>query len=222
MKIRYKLKRLGDIYLASFSNPYDLAMMFVRFQEYYECASSKFRGKSFKLIDFMEYYAKAYGNGVFSYPMDWQGFNIPGSIIKEVFAKGISDPNKYDATMWDLFQDISRLSPEFYLIGALDGDEETLYHEISHGLYALNSNYKAEMNNAISGMKKSDQDHMYSHLKLMGYARRVLDDELQAYMATGLVDDMKKRRNSLEKATAPFQEIFSHYLGELLSNSNNY
>jgi hypothetical protein len=55
-------------------------MTFLRYQEFYESPSKKFRGKSYKLLDFMKWYASE-NDGIFTYPRDWAGFNFPGSII---------------------------------------------------------------------------------------------------------------------------------------------
>src|SRR5260221_11581605 len=87
------------IFLFEFSNHYDMCMHFLRYQEFYESSSPRFRGKSFELLDFMKWYTYKYGGGSFSYPNDWNGFNIPGDIIQKVNSLGINDRNIYDYEM---------------------------------------------------------------------------------------------------------------------------
>ena len=66
--MKYTLKEIkGGIFLVEFDNQYDLAMTFLRYQEFYE--SPKFKGKRFTIIDFMEWYSKEY-DGAFTYTKD--------------------------------------------------------------------------------------------------------------------------------------------------------
>ena len=76
----YKIS--GNIFCLKFDNNYDLCMHFLRAQEFYESPFPEFKGKNFNLIDYMEKYAKAYGDNVFTYPGDWCGFNIPSNVLK--------------------------------------------------------------------------------------------------------------------------------------------
>lgn len=70
-----KLQKITDkIYHLHFDKQYDLAMHFLRYQEYYECPNDRFYKNSFTLAEFMHWYAKEYGS--FSYPEDWGGFNL--------------------------------------------------------------------------------------------------------------------------------------------------
>ena len=55
----YKLtKHLDSVYLVQFEESYDLAMTFLRYQEFYECANEDIRGKQFTLLQFMDWYVK--------------------------------------------------------------------------------------------------------------------------------------------------------------------
>jgi hypothetical protein len=47
----------------------------------------------------MEWYSKKQGDGAFTYPTDWAGFNIPSAVVTGVHALGISDYNRYDERM---------------------------------------------------------------------------------------------------------------------------
>jgi len=128
---------LPHIYHLQFEDAYDTAMHFLRFQEYYE--SLKYRGQVFTLIDYMEWYSKNYGEGIFSYPDDWTGFNVPGNVLIEVTESEIPDFNKYDIQMRALVETVreEEKGHPFYFIGTTVGDDPgTLDHEISHALYS--------------------------------------------------------------------------------------
>ena len=105
--MEYTLKEIKPrIYLLTFDNAYDLALHFLRFQEYYE--NPVWRDKTFTILEFMEWYSKEYSKTkTFSYMEDWCGFNIPGYVIANVL-KDIPDYNKYDRTIHDIFLKIQQ------------------------------------------------------------------------------------------------------------------
>src|SRR3989344_5759404 len=101
--MKYSLKNIAQgIYLLNFQSPYDLAMSFCRYQEFYESTNPVFKGKSFSLIDFMEWYSNKNNNRkrsdlkCFTYPDDWAGFNLPSYVFDNIIELGIPDMNKYD------------------------------------------------------------------------------------------------------------------------------
>ena len=97
-KLGYWLKRiLPHVYHLHFEDPYQLAMHFLRAQEFYE--SPKFADKIFTLVEYMEWYAKEHGNGVFDYMKTWSGFNVPSWALLGVFCSELPDKNKYDILM---------------------------------------------------------------------------------------------------------------------------
>src|SRR5690606_21012077 len=123
---------------------------FMRFQEMYESNSPRFRGKSFELIDYITWYtSKNDEDEKFTYFNDWGGFNLPLYIITEWNSKA-KDVNNYDRFMMSIAEKILKDSGENerapYLIGCKTGCEATMSHEIAHGLYYTDHNYKNEMN----------------------------------------------------------------------------
>ena len=51
-KPEYKLYKIAPkLFCVEMPNTYDLSMLFVRYQEYYESPNPKFRNKAFKLLD---------------------------------------------------------------------------------------------------------------------------------------------------------------------------
>ena len=200
---------MDRLFLVNSLPKYDLAMHFLRYQEFYE--SSHFAGKSFTLVDYMEWYANTHGNGVFTYPKDCLGYNIPGEIISKVAALGIPDPNKYDAAMWEL-HDLASGKP-FYLIGVVDGDSATCAHEIAHGLYYLNDSYREQAKQLVTQLDAGVRGTMEEYLAYRGYARDVFTDETHAFLATGLPEKLSGVDWSGHRA--PFIDLYTCYAGAL-------
>jgi len=185
-------------------------MYFLRYQEYYESPSSKFRGKAFEIIDFMRWYATKFGGGLFTYPDDWNGFNLPDNIIKDVWDKHISDKNLYDYEMFQAWHECNRRAEgeKFYIIGT--AGTEALDHEIAHGLFYLNSEYQKKMKALVKALAPEIRKEMNIELKRLGYTPKVYVDEAQAYMATGLTDSFEESDKWIEERKL-FQATFALY-----------
>lgn len=202
----------NQIFLLTFDNKYDLTMTFLRYQEFYEF-------DNFNIIDFMEHYSKTKGNGVFSYPNDWSGFYLPSESIREVWKTGIPDPNKYDTLMKTVYKDCEKASNSdcFCIIGIVDGDLKTLQHEMAHALYHINKSYRSKMNKAIKSLKSNHYKILHDTLLKMHYTKEAIDDEIQAYCATGLPREMatalRCKKAPYTKICKPFIEIFGEYHG---------
>lgn len=221
-KPAFDIYRMANrIYLFLFENSYDMCMHFLRYQETYE--SPKFRNKKFTIIEFMDWYAKNFGNGVFTYTGDWGGFNIPSRVIWNVHSAQIQDYNVYDAAMitaYNKISSITHLDPgstaydDFYIIAVTRKEIDLLSHELAHGLYSTNANYREDMSKCQQQLSKSVQSGVFDYLKSVGYCDEVLDDELQAYFSTGLTEPIKQ----FEKFTAPFQKTFNKYAKKIKFN----
>lgn len=211
MKIKsgITLKKIHpQIYVLKFKTRYDLCMHFLRYQEIYESPSSKFRGKQFTIIDFMEWYSKKFGKYAFTYPIDWTGFNIPGKVISNTYNNGIKDYNKYDKLMIHVYNTCAKESSDFYLIGVY-GKSSALKHEIAHGLFYTDNIYKSIMEKLIKELPTNVRNKMSKELIKMGYSKNVHIDEIQAYMATGLDGYFKKAKGYRK----PFIKVFKQYYG---------
>jgi hypothetical protein len=213
---------LPHVYHLHFESSYDLAMHFLRFQEYYE--SAKFHRQIFSLVDYMEWYSRDSGEGSFTYAGDWSGFNVPSWVLLQVRQAEIPDPNKYDRFMFNLVDWINQkeFPNSFYFIGTSSagyrGDESesnVLAHEVAHALYTVKPEYKQEVERILHewqhspGRSGEQLDSAVDVLTGMGYHQSVIMDEIHAYCATGLCDELESVIS--DKEQKPFRKLFQEY-----------
>jgi hypothetical protein len=172
---------LPGIFCLSFSTRAEMCSAFLRFQEHYE--SPEYAGKIFTLGEFKEWYRG--DKKVFTYYEDWSGFNIPSWVFqpfKEGKFKNLTSREKW---LLDLFVD--KKEP-FYVI-AIHGDddlkEDTLKHEIAHGMFYTNSEYRQTALKALKGLKKKTKKKLKKFLR-KEYAETSIVDEMHAYTLEGL------------------------------------
>lgn len=200
----------NNIYWAEFEDDYTLCMSFLRFQEYYESPDSTVRGQVVPYLDLIEKYSKGTSNWAFSYVADWGGFNLPSRVIEEVLARGIPDHNIYDYRILAIHSFIrSRTDKPYYLIGTGRRQESYLKHEIAHGLFYTLPEYEEEMLRLIEDLSPDVLDGLYQILLGDGYTSEVLDDEVQAYISTGMDDSFSFYIE--DKVKARFEEVFNRY-----------
>lgn len=208
----FNLKKVyNGIYLLEFNSHIDLVSHFMRFQEIYESQNPNFNHKPFELIDFIKWYTETNSDSYnFSYYSDWAGFNIPLNIITDFYDK-ISDKNSHDHFMKSIAEYIEKdCNIPAYLIGAQSGNNTTMRHEVAHGLFYTDHEYKDAMLKIISTINKDKINDMYEILTGLGYSESVLDDEVQAFAATGLYGTMK--RSFKKKETDLFKNYFQSYI----------
>lgn len=207
---------LTDVYHLHFPTQRKLASTFLRFQEHYE--SPQFKGKIFSLDEFKRWYIANSENGRktgrFTYHQDWTGFNVP-SYVLEPFYQGLFDPlSKQEESFLDNFENKRRT--KFYLIGTF-GDHEALEHEIAHGLFYTDGEYKKKVLGILASMKPEDRSKIRNLLMNNGgYHKDVLDDEMHACLAT---DPEYFTRRSLKSRNIPkvhrqLRKVFDKHLGK--------
>jgi hypothetical protein len=183
------------IYAVVVKDNYDRSMLFCRYQEFYESPFPEIRRQFFTLEYYMKLYRERNKKFVFTYPVDWSGYNIPSNIIheaKKTFRKTETD---YDRVMNEIITYCDRESEikndgiphPWYLIGADKIKSSTMNHEIAHGLYYTNLNYKVEMDYLVSHIKPAHYNQLKTQLIKTGYVddKKIIDDEIQAFMSTG-------------------------------------
>jgi hypothetical protein len=71
-----------------------------------------------------------------------------------------------------------------YIIGADSIESDTFDHEICHGLYATNKEYKQLVDEITLTISTKDYLKFKTNLLDMGYTDSVIEDEIQAYLST--------------------------------------
>lgn len=185
MNVKYQIKQIKpNIYAVIIKDKYDRAMTFCRAQEYYESPSPKFRKKNFSIWDYMKWYSNQYEKG-FSYGRDWSGFNIPLKVIHECYNKLGKHETPYDMTMDRILLKLKFADPNSYVIGCGIAKGDTFNHEICHAMYHTDKNYKKQMDTLTKGLPKKYYDKFKENILEMGYATKVVNDEIQAYLQYG-------------------------------------
>ena len=223
MKINHPLVKgnvrevFPKIFCVTIDDNYDRAMLFCRYQEFYESPTKKFRGKYFSWAQYMRHYKDFWKKDTFTYPIDWSGYNIPSHIVEG----GIDTFNKeteYDVIMNDIYYfcenyplRYNKPRTDWYLIGASSKDLRTMDHEIAHGLYFTNKNYRLQMLVLLTSIPKKTMDKIDKKLIKMGYVndRKILDDEAQAFLSTGLYNGLEIKE--IKKYEKEFIKIFNQF-----------
>ena len=161
-----------------FPNQKELTMTMCRTQEYYECNSTKLKGKVFTIEKFIDHYVK--DDGSFDYFNFWTGFNIPGYILEEFFEKfELTEREEKLRNVTKKFK-----NKMYYLIATKVADKSTIKHELVHACYYLDPVYKQNVDVLIRHMNKNLKKDLVNELKSWGYAKHVINDEINAYIST--------------------------------------
>jgi len=213
----YTLNLLFDhVYHINFKRHKDLWTTFYRSQEFYE--SPVFMNRAFYLCEHQNWYSSKHGQ--FSYSNDYHAFNVDGNHIAQALTCA-PDWCKYDEQMLDVMSQIPEFFDplkNFYLIGTSDENNENnsfLLHELAHGLYFSNEDYRNEINCLImSEIPKDVRYNIWNYLKESGYNEERIWDEFQAYITTGFENDEK------EKLIKPYEialiKTFKKYVKDII------
>ena len=234
----YEIKEVRDrVFAVIMEDDYARPMTFLRVQEYYESPNPEFRGKHFNIWDYIEWYSRT-KKDVFTYAFDWGGFNIPLPIAWECYEGKDKEPkkgyngvrslpdswkSKWDETMKDIvwnvqsqmFNKKNRRDMNAYIIGAKDTENSTFQHEVAHGLYYTNKEYRELMDEITQTIPLNHYLKFRSNLLKMGYTESVVDDEIQAYLSWGW--DYAKFSKGVPKTICKqlnkeYRKVFDTYL----------
>jgi hypothetical protein len=204
-----RTSKLG-LWLVTCDSLFEMGMLFLRVQEFYESCNDDFRGKPFTILDYMRWYSETQSEEKsFTYFSDYEGFNLNSDTL-ELALQTVLDPNKYDLMMTQIATEIkARQGGKFYLIGAQATATSVLAHETAHGMFYLLPDYRAKMTALVE--KLPEREEMFDYFLKDGYADHVMVDETQAYLATGLFQDLLH----LEHIRHPFMQVFAAYKSKL-------
>lgn len=223
MKIDYKIEEVRPgVFAVIVKDHYHRAMLFCRVQEFYESPNPQFRGKNFSIWDYIEWYSREH-NDVFTYTFDWGGFNIPLKTAYDCYEKLREFETPYDEVMnkiigtieLRMFHKKSTRNWNAYIIGADSTESDTFDHEICHGLYATNKEYKELVDEITLSIPLEAYTKFKNNLLAMGYTDSVIDDEIQAYLSTNY--EYTKFSKGINKKVCKafhkeYQKVFNKYL----------
>jgi hypothetical protein len=223
MKIEYSIEEVRpNVFAVIVPDHYHRAMLFCRVQEYYESPNPQFRGKNFSIWDYIEWYSREHRD-VFTYTYDWGGFNIPLKTAWDCYEKLREHESPYDEVMESIIRTIelkmfykkNTRNWNAYIIGADSTESDTFEHEICHGLYATNKEYKQLVDEITETISTKDYLTFKNNLIKMGYTDGVINDEIQAYLSTNY--EYTKFSKGVSKKVCKvlhkeYQKVFNKYL----------
>lgn len=199
------------IFLVEFDTSAEAAKTFLRFQEYYE--SPEFKGRVFALKEYIKWYKNKTKSKIFTYYTDWSGFNIPSWVLSPFVNDGqtkhhFENLSKREKAFLKMFEeDVG----DFYIIGVKKGKSRTLDHEIMHGLYYTDPDYRYDVDKILESSNTS-LGPLGSALLKWGYHESVIQDEIHAHLADGdAVESFGEEKIDVE----PYQKI-------IIALKNNY
>lgn len=207
-----------NIILIKCEKTQELAETVMRFQEYYESGFPEIRGKIFTLGYLKKLYSEKNGASTYAgnslVDADYGGFNFPGHVLNP-FIKGLFDPlTEGERAVVDLFR---YREDDFYIIAVADDNASSMQHEINHGLFYTNKEFRDETTALIRGWDQFE--NFKNMMRDWGYCDEVMVDEAQAYICCDydwlLIDcaeDVKKFNLTIdEKLSKSLQDIKKKY-----------
>lgn len=194
------------LFWLKFGTPRAAAKTFLRVQEHFE--SPAFRGKIFTVKQYQKWFRQQFNA---EYYDSYEGFNVPSYVLKP-FIQGKFDPlNQAEKKLVALFQ---TRKGKYYIVASARGDNLTLKHELAHGLYYLNDEYRKAVKKMLS---KINIKNVIKFLEKDGYHPAVCNDEANAY----LMCDQDYMKNGGVKLRIPadtgykLQLLFDKYFNPL-------
>lgn len=191
MHINYTIKEIvPNVFVVIVPNNKHRAMLFLRVQEFYESPNPRFKGKTFDVVEFLNWYAKskyASTRSTESYIKDWSGFNVPYDIAKKCYdklKKRIDLQTTYDFHFYKILEYISRnKSPgKAYIIGTDRLKSKNTMHELHHALYYMDDTYRDNIKKLLNKIPRKLLKDLKNTLEDVGYGKHVLYDELITYL----------------------------------------
>jgi len=203
---------LPNVFHIHIASPETLSYTFLRPQEYYE--SPEFKGKIFTIDEFKKWYTNTVGNGNFTYVQDWMGFNIPGEVLEPFFNGDFGQLDGLEQNLLQMFSD--KRGQKYYVIGTCDweGSNETLLHELAHGLFYTNEAYRKAVTDAVIGLDDGERKIMEEFLKKEGgYHPDVWVDEINSYLID--LKFMKDKGIDVNKLTKAQEKMFNLFVNSV-------
>jgi len=186
----------SQIFLVECNTAKELGGTFVRMQEFYESPNTRFRGKYFSFNEFRGWYCQTQSQtGKWTYGKDFGGYNVPGESLVKFYKRFFGRPGAPNAKESQVLNWVipTALKKKCYLIGIIQGDEETLFHELHHAFYYLYPEYKKQVLKVL-GLQRIKDNNLEKYVTYSGiidclkknmYCSEVFKDEIAAYLMFG-------------------------------------
>lgn len=198
--LKCKKQPYNSIWISADSQD-ELAITFMRFQEFYESPNPEFKNKIFTVGQLKSWYSTHYGAD--TYHKDWIGFNFPSKVLIP-FKQGLFDPlTELESELLNLLR---YRHDNFYIIGAQD--QAVLRHELSHALYGYSIKYRTAINSYITRHKNKFKA-ITKYILDKGYSKEVINDEIQAYVTDS--DDIFIKSNLDISLINGIHQIYNKY-----------
>ena len=197
----------------------ELTLSFFRVQEFYEAQHDQLRGKKFDTFKFLD--ALMEDSGKIKYFSTWSGFNFPSTIYNKWYQLN-PDSTSYEMKFISLLEKATSglqwKSKNFYVIAVVEGDDDSIDHEIAHAMFFLDNEYREHVTALIRDLPKKFHKYLNAILLKFGYNDVVIVDEINAYLATSSYEYLRKRLKLSKKDLAPigaFQDAFTDHKQKL-------
>jgi len=193
--------------LVQFEDKRELSLSFCRVQEFQESKLADVKGIPLSFAEFV--HAHMDSKGVITYFNEWDGYNFNDIVWRRWLPW---ERSKQEKSLIKIMDDKLDTRKPFYVIGTLVGDNDTVNHELAHAMWYLDMGYRRMARAILETFKEYDRfdyGRMLKALSDMGYHDDVLEDELQAYMSTGTLAELREIN---------FHEIAKPYVNRLRSN----
>ena len=193
---------IDNCLLFAFKTRKELTLSFCRVQEFYESDKPALSGKHFSFYEFVNALMK--NNGTIDYFAYWDGFNVPGDVYSE-WLSGVDDLTAHEVKIQKAVKAKIKNQTPYYLIACLASDVATTRHEVAHAMYSMKTKAKGlgksnttyynaaqKLNEEFKKNNEEEYDKMIKALKKEGYADKVVEDEIQAYLSTSTQDEIEE------------------------------
>lgn len=199
---------LGEVILVKFGSQYEAAATFMRIQEHYESPNREFRTRAFTREEYEDWYVKVKGS--FSYYEDWAGFNVPSPVIARFREECWRPRTLREQALLDLLPATRPGTPCYYVIGT--DDDSVIGHELAHAMFFLCPDYAA----AVRAVIETANVGYWVALRQMGYDDTTIPDEINAYVLTGLCEELEGLPDTIALRER-LRDLSAEYLGFDLS-----
>lgn len=155
--------------------------------------------------------------------VSWFQKNLPEKDIYSMYQGYLIENTILD---WSLYGNLSKGEWEFRkkvanseflctITTGEDTDESVFFHELTHAIYSINSDYEKEINEVLNNLDNNFKIALETELKNFGYIQDEYLDEMHAYLIA-MPSFFKKGDNSLriKKLNKKLRGIFEKYYFE--------